>query len=285
MSLQYWFVFPVAVLIATVAMAAGVGGATFFAPFFILVLGVPPEVAIGTGLITEVFGFSSGLYAYARKRLIDYQLGLSLLVITVPLALLGTAVANWFEPDILKVVLGVGLFAVALSFLRTPDEEEVFLLDQAILDEYGGKKAETSLITAEGEEIRYKVCNKTEGRLICGIGGLFEGMISTGLGELNGYFLLRRCRVPSRVSIATSVFIVAVTALAASVGYFVRFLQLGGDVLQTVLSIVLFTVPGVVLGAQLGSRVSSQIPQRIMERGLGVLFILVAGLTLGEVLL
>jgi uncharacterized membrane protein YfcA len=31
-------------------------------------------------LITEVFGFASGLYAYARKRLIDYRLGVSLLL-------------------------------------------------------------------------------------------------------------------------------------------------------------------------------------------------------------
>jgi hypothetical protein len=66
----------------------GGGGATFFSPLFILALGLPPEVAIGTGLITEVFGFASGLYAYARKRLIDYRLGVALLAATIPMALL-----------------------------------------------------------------------------------------------------------------------------------------------------------------------------------------------------
>jgi uncharacterized membrane protein YfcA len=121
--------------------------------------------------------------------------------------------------------------------------------------------------------------------MAAGVGGLFVGLISTGLGELNGYFLLRRCRVPSKISVATSVFIVAVTALAASAGHFVRFAQTGGEVLNMVLSIVIFTIPGVILGAQLGSKFASRIPQKIMERGLGVLFILVAGLTLSEVLL
>lgn len=285
MTLQYWFMFPAAVLIATIAMAAGVGGATFFSPLFILALGLPPEVAIGTGLITEVFGFASGLSAYARKRLIDYRLGLALLIITIPMALLGTLAANWVEPDILKVVLGVGLFAVAISFLRTPEHRDVAMLDHAIEQEYGVEKGETCLTTGEGEKICYTVCNRTEGRLIAGVGGLFVGLISTGLGELNGYFLLQRCRVPSRVSVATSVFIVALTALTASIGHFVRFAQTGGEVLTTVLSIVIFTVPGVILGAQLGSRVASHIPQKVMERGLGVLFILVAALTLGEVLL
>ena len=79
MSLQYWYILPISILIATMAMASGVGGATFFSPLFILALGLPPEVAIGTGLITEVFGFASGVYAYARKKLINYHLGLALL--------------------------------------------------------------------------------------------------------------------------------------------------------------------------------------------------------------
>jgi hypothetical protein len=266
-------------------MASGVGGATFFSPLFILALGLPPEVAIGTGLITEVFGFASGLFAYIRKRLIDFSLGLTLLVVTIPLALVGTWVAGLVDAEILKVILGVGLFAVALSFLRAPEHKDVVRMNDAIDEEYGGDKAETCLVTADGEQVCYTVCNKTEGRLIAGVGGLFVGMISTGLGELNGYFLLQRCRVPSKVSVATSVFVVALTALSASAGHLIRFTQAGDEVLNTVLSIVIFTVPGVIIGGQLGSRVASRVPQHTLERGLGVLFILVGALTLGEVIL
>ena len=285
MSLQYWFMAPVAVVIATVAMASGIGGATFFVPVFILALRLPPEVAIGTGLITEVFGFASGLFAYAKKRLIDYRLGVTLLIATIPLALIGTLGVSVVPSTILKVILGVGLFAVALSFLRTPECKDVESMDAAIKNEYGGKKATTSLITASGEKISYRVCNRTEGMVIAGIGGLFVGLISTGLGELNGYFLLRRCRVSSKVSVATSVFVVAVTALSASVGHFVRFAQAGREILGTVLSIVIFTVPGVIIGAQIGSVVASRIPQRLLELSLAVLFAVVALLTVGEVVL
>lgn len=110
-------------------------------------------------------------------------------------------------------------------------------------------------------------------------------MISSGLGELNGYFLLQRCRAPGKISVATSVFVVALTAVSASLGHFARFRTLGGDELNTVLSLVIFTVPGVIIGAQLGSRASSRIPQQVLERGSGVLFILVASLTLGEVII
>ena len=285
MTLEYWFMFPISILIATIAMASGVEGATFFTPLFILALGLSPEIAIGTGLITEVFGFASGLYAYARKRLIDYKLGVALLTATIPMALLGTWVAGYVPSEFLKVILGGGLLAIAISFLRAPEPKEVGHLDEAIQKEYGGEKAETCLVTREGEEICYTVCNRIQGRFFAGLGGLFIGMISTGQGELNGYFLLQRCRVPSRVAVASSVFVVAITALVASTGHFIKFVQTGGETLSIVLSLVVFTVPGVLIGGQLGSLVSSRISQHLLERGLAILFIFVAALTLGEVIL
>ena len=72
MSFDNWFMFPISILIATIAMSSGVGGAIFFAPILLLGLGLPPEVAIGVGLITEVFGFTSGVVAYLRRKLVDF---------------------------------------------------------------------------------------------------------------------------------------------------------------------------------------------------------------------
>ncbi|MEJ2600830.1 MAG: hypothetical protein P8Z00_21035 [Anaerolineales bacterium] len=60
MSLEYWYMLPVSILVATTAMASGVEGATLLAPLFILALRLPLDIAIGTGLITDVFGFGSG---------------------------------------------------------------------------------------------------------------------------------------------------------------------------------------------------------------------------------
>ena len=285
MSLLYWYMLPLAIVIATIATASGVGGATFFAPLFVLALRISPEVAIGTALITEVFGFASGLYAYARKRLIDYRLGIALLVTTIPLALLGTWLSERIEPDILKAILGAELFAVAANSLRAPEQQAVDRMDAAILQEHGGGKAETCLITSEGEAICYTVCNRAEARLVVALGALFKGMIATGLGELNDHFLLERCRVPSKVSVATSVFVVMLTTLSASVGHLVSFALVGGSELRTMLSLVVFTIPGVILGGQLGPWVVSRFPQRALERGLHILLLLAAAMTLGEAVL
>jgi uncharacterized membrane protein YfcA len=75
---------------------------------------------------------------------------------------------------------------------------------------------------------------------------------------------------------------VACTALIAATGHLVQFVQTGGDSLRIVFNIVIFTVPGVIIGAQMGSLFASRISQHTLERGLGVLFILIAVLTLGE---
>lgn len=283
MILDYWFMLPVAVLISTIAMASGVEGATFFAPFFMLALRLPPEVAIGTGLITEVFGFASGLFAYTRKRLIDFRLGRNLLVMTIPAAILGTWLSSRVAPDFLKAILGFGLVAVGLSFLRALSHTQAADIDLAIQVDADNQGEITTITTSDGEIIRYKICNQTEGMAISGVGALFMGLISTGLGEMNGYFLLQRCKVPSKVSVATSVFVVAVTALTAASGHFLRFLQAGEGTMNAVLSICLFTIPGVILGGQIGSSVASRIPQRMLETGLGFLFLAVASITLYEV--
>ena len=75
------YLFPASILIATIAMASGIGGAVFFSPLFMILLELEPSVAVGTALTTELFGFTSGVYAYGKQRLIDFKLGFSLLTV------------------------------------------------------------------------------------------------------------------------------------------------------------------------------------------------------------
>ena len=278
-----WFMFPISIVIATIAMASGVGGATFFAPIFLLGLGLSPEVAIGVGLITEVFGFTSGLVAYLRRKLVDFQLARALLMFSIPTAILGVVAANYVNPDILKAILGMGLFAVAFSLLRAPDPTKVEATDRQIAteNETGAKSCVTA---ADGETFCYTVCNKWIGGFVASVGGFFTGMISTGLGELNSYFLLQQCKVPSKVAVATSVFAVAFTAMVAAVGHLVNFVSAGGETLGTVFGLVVYTAPGVVIGGQLGPYLATKISQHALEKTLGVLFVLVASLMIGQLI-
>ena len=283
MSLEFWYMLPVAMVFATIALGTGVEGATFFSPFFVLVLGIDPTTAIGAGLVTEVFGFSSGLYAYSQKNLIDYRMGGTVLLASIPMALVGAYATHHVPDDVLKIILAMGLVAVAGSFLRSPSDEMMNEMDAAARQP--SDRAERCRMTPDGEEICYTVMDRTEGVTTGGIGGLFIGMVSTGLGELNGYLFLQRCRVPAPVAIATSVFIVATTACIASISHIATFIEAGGASLYQLLSLLLFTVPGVLIGGQIGPRLTERIPERVLSLGMGVLFMLVSLTLLADVLL
>lgn len=282
MEFTYWFLLPIAVVIAAIANGAGIGGATFFSPLFILVLGLEPQVAIGVALITEVFGFASGVTAHARARTIDWKVARMLAIVSIPTAVIGSLLAGSISPDLLKIILGLGLAVIAFAFIRYRDHESE---DAAISrgENLAHPAVHRVVITRQGERIEYQLCRRNEGRWFAGLGGLFVGLISTGLGELNSYALVMRCRIPTRVTVAISVVVVAVTALAAGVTHMVGFLQEDASTIDTVLSIVIFTVPGVLIGGQLGPQITSRVPEKTLLRSLGWLFALVAVLTLGEV--
>ncbi|MFQ5522857.1 MAG: sulfite exporter TauE/SafE family protein [Acidimicrobiia bacterium] len=281
MDLTYWFLLPVSIVIAGLANGAGVGGATFFSPLFILALGLEPQVAIGAALITEVFGFASGVSAHARARTVDWKVARLLITVSVPAAVVGSLVAGVVSSTVLKAILGLGLAAIAVAFLRHHElerEDEAIARGEGIVKPAEHRK----VVTRRGETIEYELCRRNEGRWFAGLGGLFVGLISTGLGELNSYALVMRCRIPTRVTVATSVVVVAITALAASITHLVDFVSAGTS-LETVLALVIFTVPGVVIGGQLGPQLTRQVPEHTLMRFLGVLFVGVSLLTLGEV--
>jgi uncharacterized protein len=97
--------------------------------------------------------------------------------------------------------------------------------------------------------------------------------------------LLKRATVPAQVAVATSVFIVAVTALVASGGHVFRLSQSSSEGLATVGSLAIFTIPGVIIGGQIGPLVANKLSQPMMEKGLGILFILIGLVLLGQILL
>lgn len=258
----YWFMFPVALGIATLANATGIEGATFFSPIFILWLRLDPHIAIGTALITQVFGFASSVASYAQRKWIDYKLAVPLLIVAIPLALVGAYFAGSVSTGVLKTIFGVGLLAMGVMFLRT--------LQNGL----------APIAAARGGEIGPTPGHPIEGMVLCGVGGLFLGLIGSGQGALNGYYLLRRRQLPTQVAVATSVLVIAVTGLAASLGYLFTFARSGGDVLTQVFNLVIYTVPGVVIGGQLAPMLSARLDQHTMERLLATILVLVGGITL-----
>lgn len=270
-----WYLFPVSILIATIAMSTGIGGAVFFSPIFMLVLKLEPTVAVGAALITEFFGFGSGIIAYLKKRLIDFKLGVNLLLVSIPGAVLGMFYSDALPAIVLKAVFAVGLLFIGAQLFSSLKEEEIEESDESVKEEFQNSY-ESCLVDSAGKEYRYTVCNKSMGRSFAFVGGAFVGMISVGLAELQDYHLIARCRVPSSVAVATSIFTVVITIFVASIGHVYEFAYHAEEgVLQKVFSVIMFTVPGVIIGGQLGPAVQSRLNPDYAKMVVSTLFILV----------
>jgi uncharacterized protein len=282
----YWFMLPACVAIASAAMLTGISGTAMLTPFIILVfpiLRVPvltPAQAVGMALLTEFFGFISGVIGYHRRALIDLATGKRLIVVAVPVIIGFSLVSQLVSSTVLRsaygammVVLAVYLVLTAQSSVRNRDLPRPPAAVDQIPRRAEGRE-ERVIRTRDGAEYRYRVCDQRAGYALTAVGAAMEGLVSVGLGELEMPNLVRRCKVPIAVSAATSVFVIAVTVFAGSVTAVATLIANGG-LGHVPWNLVLYTVPGAVIGGQLGSRYQGEFSSPRMEWFIAGLFVVV----------
>jgi len=254
----YWFMFPVSILIATTAMLTGIGGAALFMPVFILIfpkLGTQyplasPVAAIAVSLFTETFGFSSGFIGYYRKRLIDFDLSKSFLIISVPAGIIGALLVHNFPPTLIKFAYGMLMIILAYRFLSHSYDMESTTKSGTVpgkVEEelYTGRKR----VSSDGKVYQYSYHNA---RLFpTMMGGFLTGLLSAGIGEMVMPQLVKNARIPLPVAAATSILIVIVTVMSTSFTHIVALIK-GGGINAVPWNLVIYTIPGVIIGGQIG---------------------------------
>ena len=263
--LAHWWVFPASVVFSLVALASGVSGALFFSPFFMLGVGLTAPQAIGAGLLTEVFGMGNGLRSYVKQGVVDYATAKWLLAGAVPATVAGAFAVHYVPEDLLRGVFGVGLLVLGgfLFFYDPPEDCEPGECEGEYLREKNSGRGKTVIEASDGERFEYDTCWRPPGVTLSTVGGFVTGLISAGLPELVTTQLVVRCRVPPRVAVATSVFVLGVAATGAAVHALSA---------TPVWYVVAWSVPGVLVGGTVGTRVGKHVPSDLMETGLGVVF-------------
>ena len=272
--LDHWWVLPASVLFSMVAIAAGVSGALFFSPFFLLAVGLGPAQAVGAGLMTEVFGMGNGLRSYVKQGVVDYATAKWLLLGALPAIVVGSFAAHYVPDTLLRGAFGVGLFALGgfLLYSDSPSEAEPGEREGEFLKRKNAECGTTVVDAADGERFVYPTCWRPPGVALATLGGLITGLISAGLPEIVTTQLVARCRMPPRVAVATSVFVLAIAAVAGAAVHALA--------ATPVWYVVVWSIPGVLVGGTIGARVGKHVPSELMERGLGVVFALVGGIVL-----
>lgn len=246
--LDYWYMFFMCIIISAIAMSSGIGGATFFVPFVLLVLDVPIASAIAIGIFVEIFGFAFGVYNHWRRGSVDVILAGKIIQYAAPLVLIGVILNHLLEPKIIEYIfiLALMIFATQLLLHHSRREEKEKRFD------FGGA-------------------------MISGLGGLLLGFVSSGLGEANEYNLFVRLRRKPAIVAGTSVLVVAVCAIIATIIqtiYFVSSEQLGAIAPYTML--IIYSVLGAYFGAWLGAQVASGVDRDKFRSFISVLLYVVA---------
>jgi len=271
----YWFMFPVSIVVATCAMLSGIGGAALFTPIFILVFPLlGPEyvlgstmAAIGTALITQTFGFTSGFVGYYRRRLIDYGLAWRIVRVSVPVGIVGALAAGYVHDSILlaSYAILVSLLAIVMWRNRPPApraESDTGFACRTVTD-------------SSGRVYRFEEPALGPGSTaLTGAGAFLTGMVSVGIGEVTISQLTRK-GVPVPVAAATSVLVVIVTIVFASTALVVQLVKAGGWT-AVPWNLLCYDIPGVLIGGQIGPRLQGRVSHYTMRRAIGVLFVLLA---------
>lgn len=258
--------FPIGIVISTFAIMSGIGGAILFSPFFLLVLGLDPLVAMATGLGIEIFGFGSGVIGYWKNKSIHFPVAKELLIVTIPGAIIGVIISQFIPRNMLTILFALVL--LALSYVFWQQQKECVTKDHRCT----GVNHEHE----EQEIVRHM-------RFSSWLGGMLVGMISVGLGEINEYNFLKRLKLPAPAAAGTSIFIVAITAIVGVISHLIILTVEGKlSVFQEAASIIVFAAPAVIIGAQIGVRLSNEVDFKVMEKTIAILFAIMGLLLLGH---
>ncbi|MEM6992055.1 MAG: sulfite exporter TauE/SafE family protein [Myxococcota bacterium] len=248
MSLEFWYLLPVAAAVGTAAMSAGISGSNFWIPIFVLGLRLDPRVSFLLALATMTFGFGAGVVRYARAGHIDRAQLRRLARFAVPAAALGSLVAGRVEVEPLLATFAAFAAVQGALLLATAP---------APLDP-GSKRLPA----------------------LAALGGLSQGLIATGSGGVVGSSMLAsRAEGEHATAVGTTVALVFAASLASAA------MRLDAGMRQTIAqgaptlwSMFVFLVPGALLGGQIGPRLAAKLPRRALRRWAGAVLVVVAAL-------
>jgi len=248
--------FPVGVVAAMV----GVGGGIFIVPVLTMIYSFEPKEAIGTSLAMIIFTSIFSTVSYSRQKRIDYKLGLTLSLATIPGAIIGALAANIIDKNQLGLIFGIFLIFVAARMLITHN-----------FSKPKPKKTEKlwhrKIIDSTGTIFEY-YSDLKKGFPPSFFGGFFSGLLGIGGGVIMVPIMHFLMDFPMHLAVATSMFIMIFTSLAGATTHF----TLGNVHLEYMILLCL----GIIFGTQVGAYASRRTSGKNLRRIFGIIVILVS---------
>lgn len=247
----------------------GIGGGIVMVPTLVLGFGFDIKVAVATSLLAVVATSTAAGATYVRSGLTNLRLGISLELATTVGAILGGVVAIMLAPAVIAGVFSVVMVVSAVLVWRQKDETSAVTAATSAVPA-GSAFSATYVDALTGHPTAYYPRRFYAGAGISAVAGVLSGLLGVGGGFLKVPAMTLGMDVPIKPAVATSNFMVGVTAIASLAVY------LSQGLVRPLIAVP--TALGIAAGATAGSRLASA---RVSARGVrGVLAVVMVAVAI-----
>jgi len=251
----------ISVAVGLVGSLIGLGGAAILTPILVFT-GIPVKEAVACGMVAIIATSSGSASSFVRQRIANIKLAMYLEMFTIIGAIVGATITVIIAPIFLYFLFAAFLLTSFINFRGSFKETYTPPEKQDRLSRWLGLEG-SYYDKATGRVVKYKSTSSLLGGLGMFVAGVAAGMLGIGAGAFKVIVHEKVLKVPSKVSSATSNFIIGMTALAGVSVYL--FSGLMNLTLMAPMAV------GVTIGALVGGRLLN----RIHDRNLKILFFVV----------
>jgi len=275
LGLNLWALGGTGLVAGLLGSALGVGGGVLIVPILTLAFHLPIHVAIGSSLVAIVANSCTAAGIYTKARLTNVKLGLLLETATIPGAIIGGLAVAVIAPSILSALFGLVLLYLACTMVvsRHLMSEDVLSADNSVAPDNTPNSLSGSLANSYydqnlGKVVTYKVNHVPAGLGASFFAGVLSSLLGIGGGVIKVPVMNLVMGLPMKAAIATSAFMIAITATVGALIY-----HYYGNIYPFIVAPL---VIGVVIGAILGVELAQRAGGILLRRIFGVFLFLAA---------
>lgn len=258
--------FVAAVFAGFIGALFGIGGGIIIIPFLSAFMGLPIHQSIAISIVSVIATSNAGGSSYVEQRITNIKLAMFLEMATTAGALVGSVVALLLRSWMLFIIFAVLLIYVALTSFRTRSRDEARMargefanIKQDRVSRYLDLKG-SYYDGSEKRQVDYLVTGASKGAAISSLAGILSGLLGIGGGIIKVAAMNIFMNVPMKAAVATSKFMIGVTAVTGALIYFLTGL------------VDVYVIAPVALGTTLGATVGTAIMNRIRTSALKIAF-------------
>lgn len=249
-----------------VGAISGLGGGVVIVPVLTVFLDIPIQDAIGASIVSIIAVSSGAGSVYVKDRLTNIRIAMFLEVATALGALFGASVLSRFVGGRgLFLLFGAALLSSLVPVLGSLADELPRGVEPdrlATLLRLGGSYFDRPL----NRRVHYEVTGVPQATAVMAVAGMVSGLLGIGAGAMKVLAHELCMRVPTKVSTATSNFMIGVTAASAAGVYLRR-----GSVLPfLVVPVAICVLAGAFVGTRLMERMSNARVRQVFAAVLGL---------------